>query len=64
MRIVCGWCRAVLGFKAPLDDSRTSHGICKTCEDRVNKDLTSEACASTIVPRPPEPDKTPGDPRP
>mgnify|MGYP001572363570 CR=1 FL=1 len=71
MRIVCGWCRELIGSKPPDDDPRTSHGICPRCEagmdadsSRASEPLTSEARASTIVPRPPEPDKTPGDQRP
>lgn len=74
MRVVCGWCGSVLGFKTPLDDSRTSHGLCPACEaaiedsprmlDNEIKDLTLKAHASTIVPRPPESDKPKGDTRP
>ena len=29
---VCAWCKRVLGFKEPLDNSGTTHGICEQCE--------------------------------
>lgn len=31
MKSVCAWCKVVLGDKEPLDDLRTTHGICATC---------------------------------
>jgi hypothetical protein len=31
MRIVCAWCDADMGTKAPYDDTRTTHDICPRC---------------------------------
>ena len=28
---LCAWCKRLLGFKEPLDDARTTHGICEEC---------------------------------
>ena len=28
---VCAWCKRVLGFKEPLANPETTHGICEQC---------------------------------
>lgn len=31
MVIICAWCGASIGTKAPLDDVHVSHGMCASC---------------------------------
>jgi transcriptional regulator with PAS, ATPase and Fis domain len=33
MKVVCSYCRTLLGEKEPLEDSTVSHGICGPCFD-------------------------------
>jgi hypothetical protein len=35
MKIVCGWCHVPIGEKAPIEDKRTSHGICEECKKKL-----------------------------
>jgi hypothetical protein len=32
MKVICAWCGKDLGEKEPLNDQRTSHGMCEGCE--------------------------------
>ena len=53
MLIKCSWCGKEMGEKPPLEDKRTSHGICKDCYDRVTKssEAPKEPQVSPSVPR-------------
>ncbi len=31
MKIFCSWCGKKIGEKEPLEDRRTSHGVCPVC---------------------------------
>lgn len=31
MFIVCAWCKVHVGEKSPLEDRRTTHGMCSAC---------------------------------
>jgi hypothetical protein len=31
MKIVCAWCKLVLGEKEPLEDKQLTHGLCEKC---------------------------------
>lgn len=31
MKIICAWCRQVIGEKEPLEDDTVTHGICADC---------------------------------
>ena len=34
MKTVCAYCKKDMGDKEPLDDTRTSHGICPECYEK------------------------------
>ncbi len=38
MKRVCSWCGKSMGEIKPLKDKRVSHGICKKCLKRVQKE--------------------------
>jgi hypothetical protein len=38
MLVACAWCAKSLGEKPPLEDTRTSHGICPECLARLKAD--------------------------
>lgn len=35
MTVSCAWCRADLGTKPRLSDTRATHGICATCGSQM-----------------------------
>ena len=35
---ICAWCGKLLGYKEPLDDNSTTHGICEECKKLFNID--------------------------
>jgi hypothetical protein len=35
MRRKCAWCGSMLGHTDPLDNDRTTHGICLPCSEAV-----------------------------
>lgn len=39
MLVVCAWCGKSLGKKEPLDDPRTSHGMCEDCVKKADDDI-------------------------
>ena len=39
MRIICCWCSKQMGEKEPLEDDRTSHGMCSVCEEKMNEKM-------------------------
>jgi phage FluMu protein Com len=38
MTIRCAWCGKLLGFKAPLNNNKISHGICPACADKIDSE--------------------------
>ena len=34
MKIVCAWCKKIMGEKPPLKDETITHSICHACKDR------------------------------
>ena len=51
MRIICSWCRregkiGFIGEKAPLDDPRETHSICKIHQIQIQARLTGGVQAS------------------
>lgn len=41
MKVVCSYCKKFLRDKPPLDDHRTSHGVCEPCFERFTKQFDS-----------------------
>jgi hypothetical protein len=39
VRIRCAWCGRAGGERAPLEDRRTTHGVCLICVERVRLNL-------------------------
>lgn len=35
MNAVCAWCGAHLGTRLPVEDTRTTHGICESCLEGI-----------------------------
>lgn len=48
MKILCAWCGKDLGTKEPLEDTRTSHGICPEC----HRDLQMPPFGGAEIPKP------------
>ena len=43
MEVVCCQCQRWIATKEPLDDDRTSHGFCASCEAQLVSALRQEA---------------------
>ena len=43
MRRQCAWCGKTLGYKAPLENPGTTHGICAHCGKRFEDEATDAA---------------------
>lgn len=43
MRRICGWCLKLLGWRDPLADQRTTHGMCRGCYRRELRAMAGEA---------------------
>jgi len=41
MRTLCAWCNKDLGEKEPFEDNEISHGCCRECVEKIEKDLLS-----------------------
>ncbi len=39
--VICGWCHAFMGDK-PGPAGMVSHGLCKSCEAKLNAELDAE----------------------
>ena len=39
MKVICSYCQELIGEKAPLNDNRVSHGICKSCYEYNSKQI-------------------------
>ena len=39
MKIICAWCGKILSKELDSSDKENSHGICKTCEDKMREEL-------------------------
>lgn len=37
MIIQCGWCKKLIGSKAPIADKAITHSICKKCSEKIMK---------------------------
>jgi hypothetical protein len=35
MIVQCGWCKELLGEKAPLNDTAVTHSICECCQKKL-----------------------------
>lgn len=49
MLAICAWCKANLGEKEPLDDTRITHSICRTCYGAKPNDDTPPADFATMA---------------
>lgn len=36
---ICAWCKADMGTKEPLEDTRVTHAMCKACEFNLAEEL-------------------------
>jgi hypothetical protein len=45
----CAWCGIFMGVIAPLDDERTTHGLCPRCAERLHREQVGRAHALVIV---------------
>lgn len=48
MKVVCSYCRDRLPDKPPLDDSRTSHGLCGSCARHLEQVWSPEHCSREL----------------
>jgi hypothetical protein len=57
MKRECAWCGAMLGQVEPLENNRTTHGICRPCSDVVEgrAEQSTEPHAVYLPVRRPEP---------
>ena len=39
MKSICAWCKKDMGDKEPLEDLSTTHGMCKECYERMEKEI-------------------------
>jgi hypothetical protein len=45
----CAWCGIFMGVIAPLEDERTTHGLCPRCAERLHREQLGRAHALVIV---------------
>lgn len=45
----CAWCGILMGVIAPLEDERTTHGLCPRCAERLHREQVGRAHALVIV---------------
>ncbi len=45
----CAWCGIFMGVVAPLEDERTTHGLCPRCAERLYREQVGRAHALVIV---------------
>ena len=46
MRSVCAWCGKDLGEKEPLGDKSTTHGMCKSCYQKMENGIPCSICGA------------------
>src|SRR5205823_4946247 len=51
VRRLCAWCGEVMGYKAPLENPGTTHGICAPCGQRIRHEATGAAAPTPTVRR-------------
>lgn len=47
---ICSWCKRVLGYVEPYEDSRPTHTMCKACQKEYfpePEDEEGDACTTT-----------------
>jgi hypothetical protein len=45
---ICAWCKRVLGYVEPYEDSKPTHTICKACnKECFPEDEGGDACTTT-----------------
>lgn len=48
MIVRCAWCKCLLGFKEPYDDTRTTHGICKPCANELKLEILRTGGSASV----------------
>jgi hypothetical protein len=49
MKRICAWCDSQMAEVEPLDDQRTTHGMCDTCFATAKADMESERAKLELV---------------
>lgn len=49
MTLICAWCNTLMGARLPLDDHSITHGLCKSCERDLYKQIEAIEPARNIL---------------